>query len=505
MYKIINAPVACFANNIIVKKIKAIPGAKTKKVRGIVNMKSNTKKLAMSGFILSILLACAGCSKHGTPTPVTPPNDTTKTTTYKDPAQYGTPYGNVPQVKDMVIYEVNLRTYTPGTFAGALPRLDSVKALGINTIWLMPTYPIGSLKSIGSPYCVKDYTSVNPEFGTLTDLRAYVDKAHALGMAVIMDWVANDTSWDATWITNKSWYQTDANGNIVYPPGTNFTDVAALNFNSTAMRTAMIRAMKYWVFTANIDGYRCDFADNIPSDFWQQAIDTLSNIKTHKLIYLAEGVTRNEISAGFKIDYAFSYYSTLKGVYGGSQAPSSIFTTNTTELNSIPSTGTKMRYITNHDDASSDGSTLSIYKSKQGALSAFVMAAYMDGIPMIYDSQEVGYPGAINFFTDVPVDYTANPDLVAAYKQILAFRAAHEAVKTGSMKQYNDPAIIAFEKTSGSDDVLILVNATNTNVTYNVPAALQNSTWINGISKTSATLGTQVSFTPYQYIILSKN
>ncbi len=470
-------------------------------------MKINNSILQMTTLFLSILLACAGCSKHSTPNP--PPvktnPDTTTTPIYHDPAQYGTPYASVPATKDMVIYEVNLRTYTPGTLAGAMTRLDSIKALGANVIWLMPTYPIGVLKSIGSPYCVQNYTGVNSEFGTLTDLRSYIDKAHSLGMAVIMDWVANDTSWDSTWITNKSWYQQDGNGNIIFPPGTNYTDVAALNFNSTAMRTAMIRAMKYWVFTANIDGYRCDFADNIPSDFWTQALDTLSTINTHKLIYLAEGTTSSEISSGFQIDYAFSYYSTLKGVYGGSQAPSSIFTTNSSEIASIPSTGAKMRYITNHDDASSDGSTLTIYKSKQGALSAFVTAAYMDGIPMIYDSQEVGYPGAINFFTDVPVDYTANSDIVAAYKQILAFRAAHEAVKTGTLTQYNDASVIVFEKKSGTDDVLILVNATGSPVTYNVPAGLQNTAWINGITKASVTLPVQMPMSAYQYIILSKS
>lgn len=467
----------------------------------MVQMRINNK-LTMTGLILSLLLALTGCGKsHTNPAPV----KTDTTTAYKDPAQYGTPFANVPATKDMVIYEVNLRTYTPGTFEGAMPRLDSIKALGVNVVWLMPTYPIGVLKSIGSPYCVKDYNGVNPEFGTLSDLRAYVDKAHSLGMAVIMDWVANDTSWDNAWIANKSWYLQDGNGNIVYPPGTNYTDVAALNYANNDMRTAMIRAMKYWVFTANIDGYRCDFADNVTSNFWVQALDTLNTINTHKLIYLAEGTTSAEISAGFQIDYAFSYYSTLKAVYAGTQLPPSVFTTNSSELSSIPSTGTKMRYITNHDDASSDGSTLTVYNGKQGALSAFVLAAYMDGIPMIYDSQEVGYPNAISFFTDVPVDYTANPDMVAAYKKILAFRAAHEAVKTGALTQYPDTNVVAFEKTSGTDDVLILVNPTGNPVNFTIPAVLQNSIWKDGMSGATVTLGTQLSFSGYQYLILSKN
>jgi len=322
---------------------------------------------------------------------------------------------------------------------------------------------------------------------------------------VIMVSLENHTSWDNAWISNKSWYLQDGNGNIVYPPGTNFQDVAALNYSNTDMRIAMIHAMKYWIFATNADGYRCDFADNVTSNFWAQAIDTLNTIKTHKLIYLAEGTAGSEISAGFQIDYAFSYYGTLKGVYNGIQTPADLFNTNATEISSIPASGTKMRYITNHDDASSDGSTFTIYKRKEGALSAFAIAACMGGIPMIYDSQEVGYPNPISIFTNVPVDYTANPDMITAYKQILAFRAAHEAVKTGTLTQYTDPNVVAFEKVSGNDDVLILVNTNGNPVNFNLPVALQNSNWKSGINGAAVSLGTQISMSGYQYMILSKN
>ena len=166
------------------------------------------------------------------------------------------------------MYEVNMQTYTPANFQGVAARLDSIKALGVNVIWLMPTYPIGVLKAVGSPYAVKDYKGVNTNFGTLDDLRSLVAQAHSRNMAVVLDWVADHTSWDNAWISNKSWYKQDASGNIIIPPGTNYQDVAALNYNSTAMRSAMIKAMKYWVLTANVDGYRCDYADAVPADFW---------------------------------------------------------------------------------------------------------------------------------------------------------------------------------------------------------------------------------------------
>jgi len=464
-------------------------------------MTTKTSMLKLSSVLGLALLSCFGCSKSGGNNP--PPVKVTPPPTNTDPAQYGTPYSGVPATKDIVMYEVNIKTFTPANFQGVEARLDSIRALGVNVIWLMPIYPIGTdSKSVGSPYCVKDYEGVNADFGSLDDLRALVAKAHTLGMAVILDWEANDTSWDNAWITaHPTWYQQDSNGNIKQL--STYTDVAALNFNNNDMRLAMIKAMKYWVFTANIDGYRCDFADNAPTDFWTQAIDTLTNIKTHKLIYLAEGTNGSEITAGFQLGYAFSYYSTIKSVYGGSNA-SILFTTNSSELASLPSPGLKLRYITNHDVASSDGSTTQLYGGKQGALSAFVVAAYMDGVPLIYSSQEVGYPNKINFFNNVAVDYTANPDMVTAYKQIIAFRAAHEAIKTGTLTTYSDPNIVAFEKVSGSDDVLVLANTRNSTQTFTVPAALQSPTWKNAFAGGTVIFSSTYTLQPYQYLVLTK-
>jgi glycosidase len=455
--------------------------------------------LKLNGLLLLGILALSACSKSSTfkPTPPTPP-----TKGYTDPPQYGTPYANVPATSDIVMYEVNERTFPNANFAGVESRLDSIKALGVNVIWLMPTYPIGVLKSVGSPYCVQNFEGVNSSFGTLADLQALVAQAHTLGMAVILDWEANDTSWDNAWITsNPGWY-VQVNG--VIQQLSTYTDVAALNFNNQDMRIAMIRAMKYWVFTANVDGFRCDDADNAPSDFWSQALDTLNNISTHKLIYLAEGTAPTEFSDGFQLGYAFSYYSTIKGVYGGSAA-TGLTATNAAEESAIPtSTGMKLRYITNHDDANTDGSTITEYGGKAGAESAFILAAYMGGVPLIYSSQEVGYPSAIDFFNVTPVDYTQNPDMVALYKQILAFRAAHVAVKIGTLTDYSDANISAFTKVSGTDNVLIMVNTKNSTENYNVPAALQNTTWTNGYTGASVTLSTTYSFPAYGYLVLSK-
>lgn len=180
--------------------------------------------------------------------------------------QYGTPFSEVPDPRDAVIYQVNTRAFSAThNFQGVTARLDSIKNLGVNVIYLMPIYTVGSLKSINSPYCIKNYKGISPEFGTMTDLRTLVDGAHARGMSVMLDWVANHTAWDHAWMTNKAWYKQDASGNIVSPNG--WTDVAQLDFSNTAMRLEMIYSMKYWVYEANVDGFRCDYADGPPATF----------------------------------------------------------------------------------------------------------------------------------------------------------------------------------------------------------------------------------------------
>lgn len=463
--------------------------------------------------LLLITVACTvgACSKSSPdPVPVVSvPPPVPVVPLYTDPAPYGTPFTGVPATKDIVLYEINIRAFNTGSnFAGVTARLDSIKALGTNVIWLMPVYPVGVLKSVGglgSPYSVKDYKAVNTEFGNLTDLRNLISQAHSRNMAVIFDWVADHTSWDNAWIINKAWYQQDASGNIISPVNSGWNDVAGLNYASSAMRLAMINAMKYWVLAANIDGYRCDAADLVPSDFWVQSLDTLNKFTNRKLIYLAEGSKSSEISSGFQLNYGFSFYSTLKGIFNGSQAPSALFTANTSENSTLGTTGFKVRYATNHDVTFSDGATVTVYNGKQGALAAFVLAATMGGVPMIYNGQEVGSPKAINFFNDELIDWSANPDMTAEYKRILSFRASSEALKTGTLTPYNDTSIIAYEKVSGSNDVLVLVNATNTNVSFSLPAALQNTKWTNGLTGKEVDLATQTNFGAYNYLILRKN
>ncbi len=413
----------------------------------------------------------------------------------------------MPERQDAVIYQVNMRAFSQGgKFSGVTARLDSIKALGANVIYLMPIYPIGQVKGVNSPYAVKDYRGVNAEFGTLDDLRTLVDAAHARGLSVMLDWVANHTSWDNAWISDHSdWYLQNSSGIIQSPPNTNYTDVAQLNFNNAAMRLEMISAMKSWVYTANVDGFRCDYADAPPTDFWKQAVDTLRNIKTHKLLLLAEGTRSSHFTSGFDYIFGFNFYGGLWDVYRRGAAATTFDGLNTKEYAGATGTQQVVRYTTNHDVNGSDGTPVALFGGDAGAMSAFVIASCYKGVPMIYNGQESGMTTAIPFpFTSVKVNWDTRPDITRAYKQLLKARNGSAALRHGTPTAYSSADVCAFTKTEGNEQVLVLVNVRNATKTYTVPAALANTTWTNALQGGAVTLGEQVSLLPYGYMILKK-
>ncbi len=425
-----------------------------------------------------------------------------------DPPQYGTPFGAVPDPRNVVIYQVNLRIFSQeGNFAGVTQRLDSIKALGANVVYLMPIYPIGKLKGINSPYCIQDYDDINPEFGNLSDLRTLVDKAHEKGMAVILDWVANHTAWDNEWITaHKSWYLIQ-NGEVVSPPNMGWNDVAQLNFNNFDMRKSMIKAMKHWVLAANVDGFRCDYADGPPVAFWKQAIDTLRNIKSHKLLIMGEGGRQENFSAGFNFNFGFNFFHTLKTAYASGGNATSFDAVNTQEYQSASPSQFVVRYTSNHDVNGSDGTPLELFGGNKGALGAFVIAAYMKGVPMIYGGQEVGTAQRITFpWISPKIDWNGNPEVKAAYKKIIAFRNSSAAVRNGNLtSNFSNADVCAFQKEIDSEKVLILVNLRNKSVDFSLPGNVANSNWLNTLSGEKMVLKSSIALKAYDYLILKND
>ncbi len=454
-------------------------------------------------FFIIFTWAIFSCTKSPSIGPaVTPPP-----VIESDPTQYGVPFNGVPDRQDAIIYQVNMRAFsTTGNFSGVIARLDSIKSLGVNVIYLMPVFPVGTVNSVNSPYCVKDYKAVNAEFGTLADLRALVDDAHARNMSIMLDWVANHTAWDNAWTSShKDWYLQDAAGNIISPPGMGWNDVAQLNFNNTAMRLEMIRDMKYWVYTANVDGFRCDYTDGPPLDFWAQAIDTLRNIATHKLLLMAEGNRNTNYTAGFDYNFGFSFYGQLKNIYANNGSVLLIDNLNNTEYTNATNGQQIVRYTSNHDVNSSDGTPLDLFGGRKGSMAAFVVIAYMKSVPMIYNGQEVSTPFRITFpFTGTKIDWTLNPDITAEYKKILAFRNNSMAIRRGILTSYSTADICAFTKEVAGEKVLVISNLRNGIINYTLPAAIANTTWTDVMNGGSVTLTTQLSLQPYAYLVLKQ-
>src|SRR6185503_20620415 len=193
-------------------------------------------------------------------------------------------------VRDGVIYEIYPRAFSQqGNFNAITARLDELKKLGVTILWLMPIHPIGQEKkkgTIGSPYAVRDYYGINPDYGTAEDLKRLVREAHARGLKVIIDIVANHTSWDSVMMKNPEFYERDANGKITYPH--DWSDVAELNYGNPQLRQYMTDMLKYWVREFDLDGFRCDVAEEVPTDFWENARAELEKIKPD-IVMLAEG------------------------------------------------------------------------------------------------------------------------------------------------------------------------------------------------------------------------
>ena len=414
----------------------------------------------------------------------------------------------LPAVKDVVMYQVNPRVFAPNNSLKAVAeRVDEISNLGANVMWVMPIYPIGKIKSKNSPYSISDYKAVNPEFGTIDDVKALADSCHKYGMALIVDWVANHTAWDNVWMKDhKDWYTQDEDGNVIYPPGTDWTDVADLNYDNYDMREAMIDAMMFWINEVGLDGLRCDVADQVPYDFWNDAFNRLRKAAgNRKLLLLAEGANpENLIKGGFDMNYAWNFMGALDRVFVKGQKASHFIDVDKQEYAEIPEGKVKLRFTTNHDEATKY-STVQQFGSVDGAIAAFVATTFLHGGMLVYGSQEVAYPDKINFFNFVPVDWNSNPDVLKTHKKLISIYKKNSAFRSGDVAYFPDDNILAFERSDKNGKFLVLVNVRNSAQTLKtIPTGWKNTKVTNMYTGRRLKLRKSMTLKPFEHLILKK-
>lgn len=369
---------------------------------------------------------------------------------------------------DAVMYEVNVRQYTPeGTFKAFETHLPRLKDLGVEILWFMPIHPISEKNrkgTLGSYYSVRDFKGINPEFGTMEDFKTLVNKAHEMGFKVIIDWVGNHTGWDNPWIVeHKEWYTQDSLGNVI-PPVADWSDVADLNYENQDLRKAMLDALKFWVKEANIDGYRCDYAGGVPTDFWETARLSLDSIKP--VIMLAENQDQmNLLNKAFNLNYGWKFHHLMNEVAQGKKTAMHLDSLLAVEDSIYPQNTYSLQFTSNHDENSWQGTE---YERMGDAVKTMAALSFtVPGMPLIYTGQEAGLNKRLQFFEKDSIDWS-NLEMQEFYKKLIRLKKDHPALWNGeaggewvSVTTNLPEKVLAFSREKDNSQVLAVFNMTN--------------------------------------------
>jgi glycosidase len=367
-------------------------------------------------------------------------------------------------VHDGVIYQVFPRNFSgTGDFNGVTAQLDRLQQLGVNILWLMPIHPVGKLKAkgtFGSPYAVRDYYAINPEYGTAADFHRLVGEAHKRKLKVIIDVVANHTSWDSVLMKTPAFYTHDASGKII-PPQPDWADVADLNYDNAQLRRYMIDMLKFWLKDFDLDGFRCDVAAGVPTDFWEQARAELSVIKPD-IVMLAESEQPDLIAKAFDLDYSWNLYNAAAASILG-QGPATAVREQWQHDAALYEQGAmRLRFSDNHD------LDRAIARFGQPAsLAAAALMFTLDGVPLVYNGMEVGdtaESGAPALFEKLPILWgiaERRPRYGEAIRQLIALRHAHPGLTAGDLSwvhNSDEAHVLTFTRRSATETLLIAIN-----------------------------------------------
>ncbi|MEO3879160.1 alpha-amylase family glycosyl hydrolase [Rheinheimera fenheensis] len=485
------------------------------------NMTSTNKQylrqLALLAVALGLLAACGQATNNNVTT------QATAGSAVADPYQ-PQPYVKVRHPewsKNAVIYQINTRQFTPeGTFAAAQQQLPRLKAFGVDILWLMPIQPIGEVNrkgSLGSPYSVKDYYGVNPEFGTLDDIKAFIRAAHAQGMYVILDWVANHSAWDNHLVTEQpDWYIRDWKGDFRPTPWWDWSDIIELDYDKPGLRKYMTEAMKYWVKEVGFDGFRADVAGFVPLDFWQQVRKELDEIKP--VFMLAEFEGRDFHAEAFDMTYGWTWHQAVHAIANGHADVNKLYVYYSWNEKYYPQNIMRMLGVSNHDQNAWEGTEFEMFGDALPAVIA--LSVVSEGMPMIYNGQEVGNPRRLAFFERDPITWhDENGDFIQhdngkLYQRLFALKKANTALWNADwgarmIPVHNSQAaqVLSFVRQNDKDKVFAVFNFSDSEQQVSFKAHLHHGKYTEYLSAETAEFGTDTRLTlpAWGYRIYVKN
>ncbi len=410
---------------------------------------------------------------------------------------------------NLTIYEVNLRQYTKsGTIKEFMKHLPRLKELGTGILWFMPVQPIGKKNrkgTLGSYYSIKNYTEVNPEFGTLGDFKNMVNEIHKLGMYVIIDWVANHTAWDHHWTKEYPEYYDRDNEGTFKPPFPEWEDVIHLNYNNPALWDAMIGEMKFWIRETGIDGFRCDMAHLVPTLFWNRARYELN--RSNRLYFLAETENHDLLEYAFDTIYNWKLLHAMNDVAAGKITAAELGKIIQNELEYFPKNASQLNFTCNHDENSWNGSAIERLHYFLEPLS--VLTFTLPGYPLIYSGQEAGNYRKLNFFDKDFIEWKEDK-MTPFFQKLNELKNRSKTLWQGNfniIETTSPERIFAFKRKDGDSEIIVLLNLSGQKISFRLPkyenaAAFRNyfnnsNTFISGKS--------DMEILPYDYFVLIRD
>ncbi|KFF25388.1 alpha-amylase family glycosyl hydrolase [Chryseobacterium vrystaatense] len=411
------------------------------------------------------------------------------------------------------IYEVNIRQYTPeGTFKAFEKEMPRLKKMGVRTLWFMPITPIAQENkkgSMGSPYAASDYTSINPEFGTMDDFRHMVNEAHRLGFKIIIDWVANHTGWDHIWTkTHPEFYLKDPDGKFHRASG--MDDIIELDYKNKEMREAMIQSMKFWIKETDIDGFRCDLASWVEVDFWLQARPEVEKIKP--LFWLGEFDELESPEYGEVFDASYSWKWMHKSAdYYKNNEPLQELKDLLIQYSGLGDASMRAWFTSNHDENSWNGTEYEKYGMITKPMAVF--SATWNGIPLLYSGQELPNMKRLEFFEKDAIRWTNTCQMAEFYQILLELKASNPALRGGDdnvttylLNTSANDKILAYIRKNGKNEVLVILNLSKEPVVFNIDDQNISGTYRNVFERTKRDFdeGKDFSFKVSDYAVFEK-